>query len=64
MKSIIGNTFTPKIKGIYRVTYLTLNWFEPSNYKGFVAAPIFIITDGGFDGGIYLITAVIMGFSS
>ena len=52
---IICNTFTPKIKGIQRVTYLMLSWFDgniamsPSPYKGFVEGSIFIIkVDRGF----------------
>ena len=51
----ICNTFTPKIKGIQRVTYLMSPWFEgnivmsPLPYKSFVEGSIFIIKVGGFD---------------
>ena len=72
VRDMLCNPFTPKIKGIHRVTYLMLPWFEgnifdvaliqgtmlPSTYEGFVAASIFIIKCGSFDHGIYLITTV------
>ena len=65
----ICNNFTPRIKGIWRVTYLMSPWFEGNIfdvalvrgqhcdvtlYKGFVEGSIFIIKVGGFDRGFYL----------
>ena len=61
------NTFTPKIKGIQRITYLMLpsfSYFKDfimvllSQYEETVEGFLFIMKDGNFDCGIYLITAI------
>ena len=64
MEKVICKTFTPKIEGIQRVTYLMSPWFEGNifdvalvqgqHHKGFVKGSIFIIKVGGFDRGFYL----------
>ena len=61
------NTFTPKIKGIKRITYLmfpSLSYFKDiiimllSQYEETVKGSLFIMKDGNFDCVSYLITAI------